>query len=406
LTEIRRGRAEDRPAIDALLRDAFLDTAGEDVPMLHPAVFEPGRSLLVDAADGLAAHFGGYGRDLVVPGGTVAAAHLAAGATRPVDRGRGLFAALARRQVLELRAAGQEPVSVLCASEAGIYGRFGYGLAATRLQISADLRELGDVPPADERITLTEMSQTRALPLMRAVYERVRPERVGWSGRNAAWWAVLTDDPPSRRYGASAWRVVLASDSSQVAGYAIWRSDGRWDDLGPAGAVEVREFVSADATATRALWRYLLTMRLCRGLTYPYAAIDDPLLHLVGEPRRLGATVADALWVRLLDVAAALSARRYAAPVDAVLDVADAMLPDNARRWRLCGDRSGATCEPTNAPAVVSLDVRELGAAYLGGTSLNALAGAGRLHVARPAAFDALSVGFGWCRQPSVTEVF
>jgi predicted acetyltransferase len=115
------------------------------------------------------------------------------------------------------------------------------------------------------------------------------------------------------------------------------------------------------------------------------------------------------LWVRIIDVPAALAGRRYSGPVDAVLEVRDRLLPANAGRWRLAttgqaGDPGGlaASCvaaEP-GAAADVTLDVTELGAAYLGGTRLAELAGAGLVAEGRPGAVRQLSAALAWDPAP------
>src|SRR5258708_8017161 len=63
-------------------------------------------------------------------------------------------------------------------------------------------------------------------------------------------------------------------------------------------------------------------------------------------------------------------------------------------------DAPGASCERTSAPADVFLPVRALGAAYLGGTRLGALAAAGLLTETRPGAVAALSAAFSWDPAP------
>ena len=154
------------------------------------------------------------------------------------------------------------------------------------------------------------------------------------------------------------------------------------------------------------LWRFLLSIDLTRTVRFWYAAADEPLQYLVNEPRALGGRTGDAHWVRLTDLPAALAARRYAAPVDVVLDVSDALLPENAGRWRLAADSTGATCEPTTDPADLACDVADLGAAYLGHTSLGTLAAAGRVREVRPGALAAASTAFGWYRSPSALDIF
>jgi predicted acetyltransferase len=134
-----------------------------------------------------------------------------------------------------------------------------------------------------------------------------------------------------------------------------------------------------DAPATAALWRDLLTRDLVSHVVARQRPVDEPLLDLLADRRRARPQLSDGLWVRLTDVPAALTQRRYASPADVVIGVSDDLLPDNAGRWRLsCGGPDGkASCERTTAPADLELPVAALGAAYLGGTRLGALAAAG-----------------------------
>ncbi len=134
--------------------------------------------------------------------------------------------------------------------------------------------------------------------------------------------------------------------------------------------------------------------------------VDDVVTSLLVDPRSASPRLADNLWVRVVDVPGALAARRYAADVDVVLHVTDARLPDNAGRWRLRAEAFGAaTAERTDDAADVSLDVRELGAAYLGGTSLAALGAAGLVTEHSPTRSRA-SAAFGWPVAPVCSWVF
>ncbi|WP_036372863.1 sterol carrier protein domain-containing protein, partial [Micromonospora sp. ATCC 39149] len=144
---------------------------------------------------------------------------------------------------------------------------------------------------------------------------------------------------------------------------------------------------------------------LTRRLFYQ-GPVDDPLPRLVDEPRRLETRVADALWLRVVDVPAALAARRYAATVDVVVEVTDELLPENAGRWRLTGGPDGARCVPADAPADLACDVRALGELYLGGVGLTALADAGRVAELRPGALAAAGPAFSWHRAPAGMGVF
>jgi predicted acetyltransferase len=135
-------------------------------------------------------------------------------------------------------------------------------------------------------------------------------------------------------------------------------------------------------------------------------APDEALLHLVDEPRRLGLRISDGLWVRLVDLPAALAARRYVCPIDLVLEVTDGQLPRNNGRWRLTGGAETATCVRTEDPADLACSVLELGTAYLGGVTLAGLAAAGRVREFTPGAVGSASTAFGWHRQPNPIEAF
>jgi predicted acetyltransferase len=178
---------------------------------------------------------------------------------------------------------------------------------------------------------------------------------------------------------------VLAEDDSGPRGYAVFTSTERWhEDAGlPQGVLEVSEAIAADPAATAALWDNLLSRDLVSEFRARMRPVDDPLLYLLADPRRVRSLVSDGLWVRLVDVGSALALRHYACPVDVVIEVADELSPQNAGRWRLAAESGGApagcraTCERTTAPADVVLPVWAVGAAYLGGTRLSAMAKAG-----------------------------
>jgi predicted acetyltransferase len=117
------------------------------------------------------------------------------------------------------------------------------------------------------------------------------------------------------------------------------------------------------------------------------------------------------LWVRIVDVPRALAGRKYSCPVDVVIEVRDEILPSNAGRWRLTttaetSNGLAAACVPASSAADLALDVTELGAAYLGGTRLGALAGAGLVTELRPGAVRQLSAALSWDPAPWCPLVF
>ncbi|MDG4832863.1 GNAT family N-acetyltransferase [Solwaraspora sp. WMMD1047] len=386
-----------------LLNVVFHDVRNDEARELNRATYEPARSLLVRDRGVVVAHAGAFTRELTVPGAVLSAGHVTQVGVAPTHRRRGLLTRLMRKQLQDIRAGG-ESIAVLWASESAIYPRFGYGMAAQRLTMEIDTRSVGLPPGGEPRLRMGE-----AGPLHEAlvgVYDRLRAGRPGWSSRDARWWRRLLDDPPAQRHGAAARHAVLYEDADGVAGYALYRARNHWDNWSPRGQVQVDEVAAGTPEAYAQLWRFLLTIDLTRTTSYQNGTVDEPLQHLVADPRALHTQVLDGLWVRVVDVGAALAARRYATPVDVVLEVTDPLLGENAGRWRLTGDGTGAACARTADPADLSCGIADLGAVFLGGPGLSALAAAGRVRELRPGAVAAAGPAFGWHRAPASIEVF
>ncbi len=402
---LRTATPDDWEAASSALSEAFAEDLQTDADEHERQVFEPERTILAVRGEEIAGVAAAYTRDLTVPGGSVPDGHVTMVGVRPTHRRQGLLTRMMRQQLADVRALG-EPLAVLWASEGRIYQRFGYGLAASRLVIDADREvRLRDAPgPGEGR--LRSVPKADAVELLAKVYDQVRAERPGWSSRDARWWDHILADPPSRREGRTSLRITVHEGQSGVDGYAMWRTKSEWSDPGPKGTVVVTEVAATNPAAYAALWRLLLDIDLTRHTHYWLAAPDEPLVYLVNEPRRLGAKLQDALWVRLVDVPAALAARRYQAPVDVVLDVTDPLLPDNTGRWHLAAGLESVTCTRTDRPADLALDIHALGSVYLGGVSLGTLAAAGRVAELAAGSLAPASTAFGWHRPPSAPEVF
>jgi predicted acetyltransferase len=403
---IRVGDPGDWDAIWKLMGQVFHDSPSSDAAELDRAVFEPARALVIEDDGVIVGHAAAYTREFTVPGAVIPAAHVSLVGVLPTHRRRGLLTRMMHRQLREIAAAGREPIAVLWASETKIYSRFGYGQAAQRLRMDIATSEVR-LPDAPARGRLRLVEPDAARKEFASVYERLRPARVGWSSRNEAWWSYVLADIPSHREGATPLYGVVYETADGPAGYALWRTKDNWNPYGPDGQVQVRHLAAADPDAYLALWRFLFSIDLTRHVAVQCAALDEPLQYLVDEPRRLGASIGDGLWIRLTDVPAALTARRYATPLDVVLDVTDPLLETNTGRWRLSADGTGAaTCTRTDSPADLACTVLELGRVYLGAVSLAALAAAGKVTELTPGTLHRATASFGWHRQPEPAEVF
>jgi predicted acetyltransferase len=357
---------------------------------------EPERSLAWFDEGQIVATTAAFTRVLTVPGATVGCAAVTAVAVVPTHRRRGLLTEMMRRQLEDVRGRG-EPVAALWASEGAIYGRFGYGIGATQARLVARRPAARLTAPPPPGAPLRAGPAGEHVEAMRAVHERVRPHRPGLLDRPGPWWPDRLYDPESERNGAQSLRAVVTDD-----GYALYATRPGFDEDGPAGEVVMRELVAAAPEARAVLWAFLLDQDLTRTVRWDQAPVDEPLWLMVTNPRAVRRKVGDSLWVRLVDVAAALSARAYATSLDVVLEVADAFCPWNEGRYRL----AGGTCEPTGAEPDLALDVAALGAAYLGGPTLRELAEAGRVRELRPGALERTSAAFRGDVAPWCPEMF
>ena len=353
---------------------------------------------------------------LTVPGAVIPAAGVTWVSVLPTHRRRGILRSLMLRQLADIRARG-EAVAVLFASESGIYGRYGYGQAS--LMASHTFRRgegtLRPDAPAGEPLWLRIADPGAVRPELAKIHDMVLPSRPGMFARDDAWWDHRLYDPPNRRGGATPLRCVLAEDASGPRGYGVYSAtEPSWGEDGlPDGTLTIREVLAADPAASAAVWRDLLNRDLAGEVHVRNRPPDDPLLHLLADPRRARVRVWDGLWVRLTDVGAALTQRRYARDADVVIEVSDEICPQNAGRWRLraragSGDPDGRapSCERTGDPADLLLPVRALGAAYLGGTRLGSLAEAGIVTERRSGAVAELSAAMSWDPAPWCPMIF
>ena len=363
---------------------------------LEERLTEHERSIGIWDGPDVVATAGAYSFRLAVPGGAlVPAAGVTMVSVAATHRRRGLLTQMMRRQLDDVRALG-EPLAVLTASEPVIYGRYGYGAATRQMSLTIDTDRVRlTVPDGTDEVKLRHARPDEATAACESVFDRLVPGRPGTPAHGPGWEQKPIVDPPSAREGASALQCVLAERDGEVVGYVTYRMKPEWEPSGPKGTVMVRDLGALDPAAYAALWRFVFDIDLTSTVVARNRPVDDALLHLVSDVRRCDILIRDSLYVRLVEVGAALEARTYQAPVDVVFEVEDTFCPWNAGRWRLVGDAKGvATCRRTDEAADLALSVRELGAAYLGGESLTALAAAGRVRELRPGALTEASRAF------------
>jgi predicted acetyltransferase len=208
------------------------------------------------------------------------------------------------------------------------------------------------------------------------IYDAVRAKTPGMFERPASWWEYRTlADPPEMRFGGGPKHLVALEVEDRVSGYAIYRLSTEFGDLGPETTVRVVEALAESPEATGTVWRFLLDIDWSKQTSTFLLPVDHPLFLLLARPNQAHPRVTDGLWIRLVDVGAALSVRTYAGDGPLVFDVRDAFCPWNQGRWRLEGGEAGRTDDDPD----IALDVADLGSVYLGGFTFRDLQRAGRL---------------------------
>ena len=397
----------DTEAFTAALVRGFHDDYNPELAMPFLKVLEHDRAFGFTVDSRWVATCGAYTRTMTVPGGSVPTAAVTVVTVSPTYRRSGLLTAMMKHQLQDIHRRS-EPVALLWASESLIYGRFGYGQVTAKLRISGPTRSTAFLPGVDLGVgSVGEVEREEWLAAAEPLYARLLAERPGGLNRDRDWWQVRLHDPEQWRHGATALRFVLHYGmQGEVDGFAAFRvKGGDGGDL-PGSEVLVTDIEAAQPSAYGSLWRFLLDLDLVRKFTRGHAPVDEPLRYLVADPRMITTELSDGTYARLVDVPRALEARSYASDVDVVIAVSDPLLPHNDATFRLQGGRDGSTVSETQRPADVGLTVRDLGAIYLGGTSLSSLHAAGLVQERTPGAVAAITAAFAADRAPFCADHF
>jgi predicted acetyltransferase len=345
---------------------------------------------------------GAFSFELTIPGATMPCAGVTVVGVYPTHRRRGVLTEMMRVQLDEVRERG-EPIAALWSSEERIYGRFGYGMASLQGEIALDRGHAGFALPYEPvgRVRLVEREE--AQELFPPVWDAARTATPGCFARPPAWWEQrILYDPPESRQGAGPKRFVVHETDGSVDGYAFYRHKGAWEEGVAVGRLLVREVIATTPQATRELWRYLLDIDQVQTISGHLLPTDHPLFLLLAEPRRAKYRVGDGIWVRLVDVGAALSGRGYAADGRVVFDVRDEFCPWNEGRWGL---EDGEAARTEDEPDL-RLDVTALGSVFLGGFTFAELHRACRIEEATEGAVARADAMFRTDVRPWCPEIF
>jgi len=385
--EIRSTADEDLDVFVGTLHAAFgrfPETPTEGGGGVWWSALEMDRSLLAMTADGRpVGTAGAYSFELTLPGEILApAAGVTSVGVLPSHRRQGVLSAMMRHQLAELRARG-EFLSVLLASEAPIYGRFGYGPATYTQRLTVPRHQAAFARPrargtADAPATgsVEVLRRAECGENLEEVYDRYRRAQPGALSRPHRWWALGAGQPPvapAPRY------VAVHRDADGVPdGYGSYSVE--------SGTLTVDEIIATDDGVFTALARFVLGHDLVTQVVFKHLAPDHPLRWQLADFRALQVSDdTDWLWVRLLDVPRALTARGWFMDGEIVLDVDDPFLGERGRYLLTVRD-SKADVVPTDREPDLSLDVSDLGSVYLGGTAPSTLVRAGHIRAHHPGA--------------------
>jgi predicted acetyltransferase len=374
------------PADDAL--DRWL---GWLTPERMHAAFEDGE--IVGGA-------GAFEFDFTVPGGSLPCAGVTVVGVYPTHRRRGVLRSLMRAQLDAAHSRG-DPLAALWASEETIYGRFGYGIASWAGELTIKKEWSAFAPPLDRRGRVRLVTPEEAASLFPPVWDAFRRERTGVFARTATWWTGRVLRTPDEQKATPKRLAVLELDGEAEA-YAIYRTTANFEEFVSNAKLEVLEAVGTSPQATAEIWRYLLDVDWMATVNGYLVPPDHQLFLLLANPRRARYRMADGLWLRLVDVAAALSGRAYAGDGAIVLEVRDAFCPWNEGRWRL----ADGVAERTEEPAEVALDSDALGSAYLGAISFTQLRDGLRVEELAEGAVERADAMFAWRPLPWCPEIF
>ncbi|MGO4385665.1 GNAT family N-acetyltransferase [Specibacter sp. RAF43] len=342
-------------------------------------------------------------KNLNVGGGTLLPVHqIMAVTVRPSHRRRGILRAMISSDLAQAKAAGI-PLAALTASEATIYGRFGFGVATQACTVEVASR--GGIafhnPGAASQGTVEVAEVLLVRDLHNEIFSRVHAATYGSIGRQDMYRLLASGQvsyasmEPARNI-----RAAMHYDSTgAVDGYVTYKPD---EDATPA-TVTIVDLLAAGEGAYLALWNYLGSLDLIERITWDMAPEVDSLEWAMAARRDYKRTgTEDHLWLRILDVPAALAGRKYWAEGTVQFQVTDplghvsgvyrlSVKAGTATVHALSQDPTGELPDPATQ---VVLGVSELSSLYLGGVSARTLAAAGRITVLHPGGADALDALF------------
>ena len=382
------------------MRRAFGESLPTDEELaISREITEFDRTLAFFDGKEMVATAGIFSYEMTVPGGTLRCGGVTRVSVLTTHRRRGLLTAMMRRQLDDMHERG-EPLAALYASEAPIYGRFGYGLGTYQAAVEIERSHAAFAKPVTSIGRLSMVDVPTGVRQFTRVWEQARRNQPGMLALDERWLRSQLTDLELHREGSSPHYRVLYQAGDNPSGFAIYRIKMDWDASGPNGTLRLEMLVAATAEAYTALWRHVLDVDLMARVSAEMRPLDEPLRFLLADSRQPKTRIEDGVWLRLVDVPAALTGRRYAVDGRLGLRVRDAFCPWNDGQYELIGGPDGAECRSNGSTPDLALDAADLAALFLGGNRFRTLFEAGRVEELRPGAIVRGDAMFATDRAP------
>ena len=355
---------------------AYGNRLAADPDVLRPN-FDLDRSIAVFDEGNIVGGAHSHRIDISIPGGSAVIAGVANIAVQPTHRRQGVMTSMMHHQIKDIHQRG-EPLAGLFASESGIYGRFGYGVGSLREEWTIQRQYTGYARPYEATGRFFFVDPADIEKELADVSRRSSKGRPGVFQKAPHLWERESRAQVHREGGQGGLFYVAYQDGGTTEGYAKYRTSGN--------TLTVNELMATSYGAAAALWRFCFDLDLITITEAERRPVDDPLPWMLTDPRRLHRSTRDGLWLRLVDVAAALEMRSYMETGRLVLEARDDICLWNQRRFELEGSAEGALCRESRSSPDLEIAVSALASAYLGTVSFTTLSRAGLVEERTPGA--------------------
>jgi predicted acetyltransferase len=324
--------------------------------------------------------------------------------TLPIYRRHGYLSKITARHFELLHEQGERSIAVLNAAKAAIYQRYDYAVVTTLnsyrvpplflrfgfpIEVLGRFRELGD---SEEEFNL-----------LVELYRRFRADRTGYSHRGRAMWeAGVLADPLT---GGVVGKVVY-EENGEPLGYTIYAAEPVVAFPASKQNLTIRDVIWLSASAYQAIWNFYATMDRVDEIVWDRVPPDDPLPHLLLEPRMLHLTSLDGLMGRIVDVEGALPKRFYTEEATLTFEVVDDLCPWNNGRWKLETSPAGSSISHTDKEPQLRIPVSTLAMLVFGQISATEAARMVRLDVLDPAALPTWDKTMRTLYRPHCADLF